>query len=200
MSDKRKIILKKLAALNTIWHPESTLVFKSQKDRLVIGRYVDDEVIPLDDEALTLCEEWKFVPDESLINAEQEAEEGGEEAEEEAEEQAEEPVPEAESIPEAEPVPEPEPKKIKKKVETTKVEATKVDRNVCKNLTLKFGAELDIIIADLYSHNDVLTKKLSDTISHAESERQALQAQYDALQIKYTTMENKFSAMKSLFT
>ena len=40
-TQKRKITLKKLSALNTVWHPESGLVFKSQKERLVIGSYVD---------------------------------------------------------------------------------------------------------------------------------------------------------------
>ena len=64
---KRKIVLKKLKAHNTIWHPESTLVFKSLKERLVIGKYVDDKLIPLDEEALDLCDKWKFKPDDSLL-------------------------------------------------------------------------------------------------------------------------------------
>ena len=71
MSDsKRKIILKKLTAYNTVWHPESTVVFKSQKDRLVIGRMVDKDLIPLDQECLELCDEWNFKPDESLLDEE----------------------------------------------------------------------------------------------------------------------------------
>ena len=35
---KGKIILKKNNIINKIWHPESTLVFKSSKEKLVIGR------------------------------------------------------------------------------------------------------------------------------------------------------------------
>ena len=69
-ASSKKIVLKKLNSHNTIWHPESTLVFKSQKDRLVIGRYVDDQIIPLDDVALNLCETWNFKPDETLIDDE----------------------------------------------------------------------------------------------------------------------------------
>jgi hypothetical protein len=80
-SSSKKIVLKKLNQHNTIWHPESTLVFKSQKDRLVIGRYVDDKIIPLDEEALNLCETWKFKPDESLFDSDEKAE--NEESEEE---------------------------------------------------------------------------------------------------------------------
>jgi hypothetical protein len=64
---KKRIILKKLNEFKTIWHPESTLVFKSQKERLVIGRYVDGELIQLDDTAIDLCEEFNFFPDESLL-------------------------------------------------------------------------------------------------------------------------------------
>ena len=67
-TSSKKIVLKKLVSHNTIWHPESTLVFKSQKEKIVIGRYVNDEIIPLDDNALQLCELWKFKPDESLID------------------------------------------------------------------------------------------------------------------------------------
>lgn len=65
---KKKLILKTLKSHGTVWHPESTLVFKSTKDRLVIGRYDGENVIPLDDVALDLCEEWNFQPDESLLD------------------------------------------------------------------------------------------------------------------------------------
>jgi chaperonin cofactor prefoldin len=68
ISGKRKIILKKLTGYNTVWHPESTVVFKSEKERIVIGRFVDKELIPLDQECLELCDEWSFKPDESLLD------------------------------------------------------------------------------------------------------------------------------------
>ena len=64
---KRKIVLKKLAAHKTIWHPESTLVFKSQKERLVIGRLEEGELIALDDQCVSLAEEWSFNIDETLL-------------------------------------------------------------------------------------------------------------------------------------
>lgn len=62
-----KIMLKKLKELNTIWHPDSTLVFKSKDEKFVIGRWVDSTFIDLDDTAIELCETWKFKIDESLI-------------------------------------------------------------------------------------------------------------------------------------
>ena len=80
MSAPRKIILKKLKELNTVWHPESTLVFKSQEEKVVTGRYVDNEFIPLDDEALDLCTKWSFKYDTSLVEDDEDDENNGEES------------------------------------------------------------------------------------------------------------------------
>ena len=80
-----KIALKKLKTknLNTIYHPETKLVFKSMQEKVVVGVYDEatDSLLPLDDEAVGLCEKWKFgyeIPEDD--------EEGGEEEEEEEEE------------------------------------------------------------------------------------------------------------------
>ena len=73
---KGKIVLKKNTTINKIWHPESTLVFKSSKEKLVIGRFHDGELIPLDDEALDLCVQWKFKYDSSLVDEEEVTDEG----------------------------------------------------------------------------------------------------------------------------
>lgn len=85
-----KIILKKLKEYDTMWHPDSTLVFKSSTEKLVIGRYVDNELISLDEKALELCERFKFKYDSSLIEEEVETDgdeekEGEEEGDEEGE-------------------------------------------------------------------------------------------------------------------
>ena len=93
---RKKIVLKVLKAYNTIWHPESTLVYKSRKERIVIGRLVNNELIELDNEALDLCEEWDMKPDESLLDDASQSdndntnkepdEEGGDAAEDDGEE------------------------------------------------------------------------------------------------------------------
>ena len=62
-----KIILKKLTILDTIWHPETKLVFKSRTDKIVTGMYIDNEFVHLDDTAIELCEKWGFIMDESLF-------------------------------------------------------------------------------------------------------------------------------------
>lgn len=77
-STKNKIVLKKLKELDTIWHPESKLVFKSSKDKVVIGRYENDELISLDDECLELCAIWKFKYDKDLVQEEDDENDGEE--------------------------------------------------------------------------------------------------------------------------
>jgi hypothetical protein len=62
-----KIILKKLKEMGTIWHPESTVVFKSKEEKVVIGRWDGTELIDLDDDTIESCEKWGFKFDESLI-------------------------------------------------------------------------------------------------------------------------------------
>jgi hypothetical protein len=100
-----KIILKKLKEMGTIWHPESTLVFKSKDDKVVTGRWDGTEFIELDDVAIESCEKWGFKIDESLVNEEEEEQEEEEEKVEE-EEEHEEKVEEVQEEEEVVPLPE----------------------------------------------------------------------------------------------
>ena len=68
---KPKISLKNNKTINKIWHPESTLVFKSSKEKIVIGRCEEGELIQLDDKSLDLCSHWKFKYDTSLVEEEE---------------------------------------------------------------------------------------------------------------------------------
>ena len=75
-SQKKKVVLKKLKEFDTIWHPESTLVFKSSNEKVVIGRLEEGELISLDEVTLDLCTTWRFKYDKDLV--EEESEEGSE--------------------------------------------------------------------------------------------------------------------------
>ena len=90
-SKSRKIMLKKNKDIDKIWHADSTLVFKSSKEKLVIGRCQNGVLIPLDNEALELCVTWKLKYDPECIKkeSEEEAEEEAEEEEAESEEEEE---------------------------------------------------------------------------------------------------------------
>ena len=56
--------------IDRYWHEESTLVFKSKDEKVVIGRYDGTELIDMDDETVTLADEWKFKLDPSMIEEE----------------------------------------------------------------------------------------------------------------------------------
>ena len=77
-TDKRKV-LKPLKEMETIWHPDSTLVFKSKTEKVVIGRWINGEFVPLDEEAVELCTQWSFKYDQELYD--ELMAEGGEEVE-----------------------------------------------------------------------------------------------------------------------
>ena len=85
-----KIVLKNNKTIGKIWHPESTLVFKSPTEKLVIGRCVNNQIISLDDLCLELCIKWKFKYDAELIEEEEDEEEEGDEEEGDEEEEEEE--------------------------------------------------------------------------------------------------------------
>jgi hypothetical protein len=77
MSTKKKstkktksIRLRKLQSHDTLWHPDSRLVFKSKTEKLVVGRLTDDDNVVLDEEALGLCETWSFKIDPALVESE----------------------------------------------------------------------------------------------------------------------------------
>ena len=200
-SESKKIVLKKLTKLGTTWHPDSTCVFKApgttKKDRVVIGRWVDDELIPLDEDAMALCDEWDFKPDESLLadGSEEEQSEGGEEASPEDEE--EEGSPEEEEEEEdgkeeqkEEPVPEPvpEPVQVGKVVPKSKNVSGSTSVKRVETLTSELTKNIMEVVNDLQSQIDSLTVELGNKSKECED----LQGKYDAI-------NQKFTAMKSLF-
>jgi chromosome segregation ATPase len=207
MSDSsKKIVLKKLNSHNTIWHPDSTLVFKSQKDRLVIGRYVDDEVIPLDDIAINLCEKWKFKPDESLFEGEDE-ESTDEASTEKTTDTVENSSNEVEKTTDTVENSSTEVEKTTDTVEnsSTLVEKTQYKNSGAeniKNITESFNFQLYQAVDILINEKNFLLSQLHDT----KQELSDLQKKYDDkeetlsdLQKKYDDIKKKFDTMKSLF-
>jgi hypothetical protein len=65
-----EIKLKKLKSHNTIWHPDSRLVFRSNKERVVIGKLSEDgeNIDPLTKEMIEQSEKIGFEYDQTLIN------------------------------------------------------------------------------------------------------------------------------------
>lgn len=189
---KKKLLLKSLKKLKTFWHPESTLVYKSKKERLVIGRYVDSEFIPLDEEALELCEEWNMKPDESLIEDEEDDQHDGEESEaSEASEGGEggggksshdddDGKEETQTPPEV---------KETKPASAPPAETTFTD---IQRVVTQYNTHSESFIAELM-------KWYSECESSRVAELAAKQSEYDDLKSKYDVIKKKFDTMKSLF-
>lgn len=194
-SESKKIVLKRLTKLGTTWHPESTCVFKApgtKKDRVVIGRWVDDELIPLDEDAMALCEEWDFKPDESLLAdaSEEEQSEGGEDAspEEEEEGSPEEEEEQEDGKEEQKEEPVPEPVQVEKVVSKSKNVSGFTSVKRVEILTSELTKNIMEVVNDLQSQIDSLTVELGNKTKECEE----LQGKYDAI-------NQKFTAMKSLF-
>ena len=215
-SVKRKIVLKGLKALNTIWHPESTLVFKSKKERKVIGRYVDGEMIPLDDESLQLCVKWRFKYDESLVEEEEgdEGDEGDEEEEsvpeeEESVPEEEESVPEEESEKKVDPIKAVVPENEAVETENVVKKVSKVSTNPVvtgsfdiTKLTSEFTGKLVIAVKSLQQELSNVTSSLSDKSDELVSESDKLTSvttELAEMTVKYEAMKSKFEGIKKLF-
>lgn len=212
---KRKIILKKLSALNTVWHPESGLVFKSQKERLVIGSYIDNNLVDLDEDSLALCDEWNFKPDESLLATEEDAEDNEDEEEDDAEEDTENNSEKEQENSDGDEEPAYEenvsedvvPKEETKKSDPDTNKKHTEEQTVCTNENVDIQQHLHTFQKDI----DNLSKNLSISltpifvalqtkINQLENELKQKTIDNEELQSKYDAMDQKFKTMKSLFS
>jgi len=193
---KRKIVLKNLKKYKTIWHPESTLVYKSKKERIVIGRCVEGELVPLDEKALELCDHWNMKPDNSLIDSEHDSEndqdeeehegehEGEDEGEHEGEDEGEdegEHEGEDEAPPPVDILPE-------KEADVPTTEKRSVSR-----------LGIDQAVKIYNEHSATFMSELANWNSSLSSRLQASEKKYDDLVAKYDAIKTKFDTMKSLF-
>ena len=171
---KTKITLKKNKEINKIWHQESTLVFKSAEEKVVIGRYTDDELIPLDSEALSLCEEWGFKYDKSLVEEDQPDEEEEDQPDGDGEDQ-----PDGEEVVKPEVV-KPEvvkPEVVKQEVvkEVVKQEVvTKAESSDFKELTDKYNRSLNQLFSGLIERIKMLENELRESKTSEENLRTKL--------------------------
>jgi hypothetical protein len=190
MTSNNKIILKKLKELNTIWHPESTLVFKSKEQQLVTGRWENSAFIELDDVALELCDTWKFKVDESLIEQEEEEQVEEEEIVEDEKVDEEQVEDKEESVTEDEPEP----------VVTTpvvKVEIVKSNNTIQVDIAKAIAtaeSTINSLVAVPLAKIDQLSTELADT----KKQLMLKSSEYDALKLEFEAIKSKFNTLKSL--
>jgi hypothetical protein len=197
MPPKRQIILKKLKEYDTVWHPESTLVFKSSTDKRVIGRIEDNELIQIDEKTIELCEQWNFDYDENLIDNE-DTEEVDESQENETVEEIPKPV-----VKEVEEIPKPVVKEVE---EIPKPVVKETKQNKTENVTV-YGVQvqkLSSAINDFQQHILINLEEMKlnyeRIIKELETDLQNSKIECSDYKQKYDTLKVKFDGIKSLFS
>ena len=177
MSSKAtKLVLKKNKKLDKIYHPDTGLVFKSATEKVVIGRIVDDEFVPLDDEAVELCEQNQFKVDESLLESEETEEQPAEKkktskkkSDEVEEESDEDESPKKKASQEEKAVIKDKAKPVAKEDESENTPASKDTKPVASKAKAPANDSVDGFAAILNRH----TKELQDFVSARQAEAQA---------------------------
>jgi hypothetical protein len=197
----KKLSLKKLAEFNTVWHEETGMVFKSQKEIIVVGKLVNKQIVPLSESDITTCEKFKFKyevtepveEEEEVEEVEEEAAAEGEEEEEEVEEVSEEEQQEPASEPElpAEVVKETPPEVLTKEV----VKVAEVSKEISKEVD-----EFTKTLVDLNRIWKVTTETNTGKIQSLEIELEKTKKEYVDLQDMYDKMKQKFDGIKQLFS
>ena len=219
-SDKNKSSsLKKIKGTTHILHPDSGLVFKSAKERLVIGKYVNNTIENIDQNVLELCERWNFVYDKSLVEKDKEGtdEDEDEEEEEEKEEGEEDPENETEEVSEnkqddtskdddeeTEEVEEDEDVRDVELVDSV-IETVKIDEQITIIPTfLKIAS--DEYIKTINNLNIGLNKTITDketeyirNINELQTKLFNKTSEYDDIKEQFESLRNKFEGIKNLF-
>jgi len=227
-STKNKIVLKKLKDTDKVWHSDSTLVFKSLKDKVVIGRYFEKEIIPLDDLCLELCSKWKFKYDKDLVEEEDEEEEDEEVVEnQEGDEQESEKETEQENLTKDDVEKKEESSEVEKveKVESEeeseeeseqitelKIEVkTKKDESKTQDINCKKETYLTDITYDfskkIYDYFDSVSQKynqellnLKNDITTKDKIHSELLKEHESVKEELKKLKTKFEGIKQLFS
>jgi hypothetical protein len=169
-----KIILKRLKELGTIWHPESTVVFKSKEDKVVIGRWDGVVLIDLDNDTIDECEKWGFKIDETLIDEISEEEDSNVEPPEEIE--------------------------ASDGEEDSNVEPQLVDKGDSTNTDVVVS-QLAVVVAESPLQCDDIISKIKSVFGDLETSRKELvvtnQLLADTIS-QLRALEQKFTTLKSL--
>jgi len=198
---KKKLVLKKLSQYNTIWHPESTMVFKSIKERVVIGRLEDEELKPIDNICKDACKEWNFVIEESPETSNDEGENEEEHKEVENEDEHKE-VEDQDEHKEVEDQDEQEEEEEDDDEEEEEKEEVK-EENVSTVLDTKSSDRATRVLSKISSvaqEISVAVNQYEEEISKLKNDLENSQAKNQRLEQELDSMRAKFTALKSIFS
>jgi len=209
---KPKLKLKKIKGSSNILHIDTNFVFKSLEEKIVIGKYVDDEIKMLDKTDIETCNSWKLSFDSDKILGENEDEDENEnedkQEENESSEDTQEDEVEVDSVVNTE-------EKNDNPEEVTE-EAVAEDTYINISLAPSSKHILDItsqFSKDIHNHFDLVTQFYTDKITTYENKISKLDIQVIDLiskldaecQDHINTKEDlnklkiKFEGIKSLF-
>lgn len=202
-STNTKKTLRVLKGTEHLWHEESTLVFKSKTEKLVIGRFVDGEIIALDELALDLCEKWKFAYDEELVASEKDEENVSEHGEVEGDNNNSEGENNEQDTDENENENENDNENEEDEEQDNENES-KDDNQVTfsdkfENLT-SIISNLSKTVDDEQKNNVQKISKLKSQLSTKNSEFDKLKKQFEEKNEEYLKLKTKFDGIKSLFS
>ena len=187
MSTKNKIVLKKHGIEGQMIHEESSLIFKSSKEKIVIGRINDDgEFVNFDRMCLNLCNKFNF----KKIKEDVEEDEEVEEVEETEETEDVEEVEETEDVEEVEEVEE-----VEKTEKTEEVEKTVKTVKTVKTKDIS----IDTFKQTIRNNIEQVVSSILDFADALSSENDKLKKDLENLQNRHLVLSNKFNAIKSLF-
>ena len=213
-----KISLKKLAEFNTVWHEQSALVFKSNKELVVVGKLVNKKIVRLTENDIADCENFRFKYEIIKEEEVEEEETDGSNIEEPEAEEAKAEEPEAEET-EAEETEAEEAKAEETKAEEAKAEEPEPDsepEKPAKVTTILETKSSDFIytINNLKDMWEATTEQNTRTIYSLENELEQHTSKIYSLEIElenkkkdfvdlqdlYDKMKLKFDGIKQLFS
>lgn len=193
MSSEKSKTLKKIKGSNHILHPDSGLVLRSAKERIVIGRFENNEITPLDAEAISLSDANNFEYDKSLLN-----EDGDDEAE--AEEEVDEGEASASATEEegtdTSPEPVVQPEHVEKPATTVKVSGKD---SIVSHLGL-FSENHSNLLNNLSKTVSDLENSYLTKITTLENDLASKSKDYDDMKTQFDSLNAKFQGIKSLFS
>ena len=169
--------LKRHQKTQKIYYPENKLVVRSNTEKIVIGRIDNDIFIPLDDEAIRLCEEHNLKYDESLVENSNDQEEDEQVSKSESKESVKEPV-----------------KQVSKEVAKEVIkDVTVTSKEVSSKDTTRVKSAENNLLSDIAKCNTQITKLISDYQSKSQQELENATKEIETLREKLSLTEKKLT-------
>lgn len=206
-SEKNKVVLKKIKDSTHILHPDSKLVLQSSKERIVIGIYVDNEILPLNEDSIELCDKWSFKYDKTFLKSDDDDEDEEEDSKEESiedntgdseEDNKEEVKDDTKEDPDNVVETKEDEDAVVETKEDIKEDTVKKSDNV-EPLLLKFGEDFSKLHLDLLNNVSKYEQQYLRKIEELEINLKSRDNELAELKVQHDKLRDKFKKMMSEF-